>query len=81
MGIVGGSCGYRTRGVSIRGKCVLSKKPRALDEGRRNMAKRRSDPRVTYPEVKLFKIVVCFLWLSLPADCRVTDEALLAETT
>ena len=27
------------------------------------------------------KIVVCFLWLSLPTDCRVTDEALLAETT
>ena len=27
------------------------------------------------------KITVCFLWLSLPADCRVTDEALLAETT
>ena len=27
------------------------------------------------------KIVVCFLWLSLPGDCRVTDEALLAETT
>ena len=27
------------------------------------------------------KIAVCFLWLSLPGDCRVTDEALLAETT
>ena len=27
------------------------------------------------------KIVVCFLWLLLPGDCRVTDEALLAETT
>ena len=27
------------------------------------------------------KIVVCFLWLSLPGDCWVTDEALLAETT
>ena len=26
------------------------------------------------------KIAVCFLWLSLP-DYRVTDEALLAETT
>ena len=23
----------------------------------------------------------CFLWLSLPGDYRVTDEALLAETT
>ena len=27
------------------------------------------------------KIAVCFLWLSLPSHCRVTDEALLAETT
>ena len=27
------------------------------------------------------KIVVCFLLLLLPGDCRVTDEALLAETT
>ena len=27
------------------------------------------------------KIAVCFLWLSLQGDCRVTDEALLAETT
>ena len=27
------------------------------------------------------KIVVCFLWLLLAGDCRVTDEALLAETT
>ena len=27
------------------------------------------------------KIAVCFLWLSLPGDCSVTDEALLAETT
>ena len=27
------------------------------------------------------KIAVCFLWLLLPVDYRVTDEALLAETT
>ena len=26
------------------------------------------------------KIAVCFLWLSLPGDYRVTDEALIAET-
>ena len=26
-------------------------------------------------------IAVCFLWLSLPGDYRITDEALLAETT
>ena len=29
----------------------------------------------------LFEIAVCFLWLSLPGDYRVTDEALLAEIT
>ena len=27
------------------------------------------------------KIAACFLWLLLPGDYRVTDEALLAETT
>ena len=27
------------------------------------------------------KIAVCFVWLLLPGDYRVTDEALLAETT
>ena len=27
------------------------------------------------------KIAVCFPWLSMPVDYRVTDEALLAETT
>ena len=27
------------------------------------------------------KIAVCFLWLSLPGHYRVTDEALLAETS
>ena len=32
-------------------------------------------------EIEIHKIAVCFLWLSLPGDCRVTDEALLAETT
>ena len=26
-------------------------------------------------------IAVCFLWLSLPGDCGVAGEALLAETT
>ena len=26
-------------------------------------------------------IAVYFFWLPLPGDCRVTDEALLAETT
>ena len=32
-------------------------------------------------KIEIRKIAVCFLWLSLPGDCRVTDEALLAETT
>ena len=27
------------------------------------------------------KITVCFPWLSIPGEYRVTDEALLAETT
>ena len=27
VGIVERSCGYRARGVSVRGKCVLSRKP------------------------------------------------------
>ena len=30
---------------------------------------------------ELRKIAVCFLWLSMPGDYRVTDEALLSETT
>ena len=30
---------------------------------------------------EIHKIAVCFLWLSFPGDYRVTDEALLAETT
>ena len=30
---------------------------------------------------EIHKIAVCFLWLSLPGHYRVTDEALLAETT
>ena len=30
---------------------------------------------------EICKIAVCFLWLSLPGDYKVTDEALLAETT
>ena len=30
---------------------------------------------------EICKIAVCLLWLSLPGDYRVTDEALLAETT
>ena len=30
---------------------------------------------------KIRKITLCFLWLSLPGDYKVTDKALLADTT
>ena len=33
------------------------------------------------PSEQLSAKLQCFLWLSLPGDYRVTDEALLAETT
>ena len=46
VGIVEGSCGFRTRGVSIRGQFVLS---RNLGYKTR-VAKRRSEPHVAYPE-------------------------------
>ena len=46
------------------------------------------DPIIYLPSLQLVlclfeirKIAVCFLWLSLPGHYRVTDEALLAETT
>ena len=46
--------GYRTRGVSIRGKRVLSRNLGYKTKGGgRHVAKRSSDPRVTYPEVKV----------------------------
>ena len=32
-------------------------------------------------QYEIRKLAVCFLWLSLPGDYRVTDEVLLAETT
>ena len=44
------------------------------------------DPILTYISLwidclfEIRKIAVSFLWLSLPDDYRVTDEALLAET-
>ena len=52
MGIVEGSCGYLARGVSIRGKFVLSRNPGYKTRGR-HVAKRSSDPRVAYHEVKV----------------------------
>ena len=55
VGIVEGSCGYRARGINIRGKFVLSRNPgrRAGGGGGRHVAKRSSDPRVAYPEVNV----------------------------
>ena len=52
VGIVEGSRGYRTRWVSIRRNFVLSRNP-GTRLGDRHVAKRSSDPRVAYPEVKL----------------------------
>ena len=51
--IVGSSCGYRTRGVSVREKFLLSRNPGYKTWGFRHVAKRSSDPRVVYPEVKV----------------------------
>ena len=53
MGIVEGSCGYRGRGISIRGKFVLSRNPGYKTRGGRHVAERSSDPRVAYPEVNV----------------------------
>ena len=53
MGIVEGSCGYRARGVSIRGKFVLSRNPGYKTSGGRHVAKHSSDPRVAYPEINV----------------------------
>ena len=41
------------RGVSIRGKFVLSRNPEYKTKGGHHVAKRSSDPRVAYPEVKV----------------------------
>ena len=41
--------------------------------------RKAKDDIIYFREIR--KIAVCFLWLSLPGDYRVTDEALLAETT
>ena len=53
MGIVEGSCGYRSRGVSISGKIRFIEKPGVQDEGDCHLTQRSSDPRVAYPEVKV----------------------------
>ena len=41
------------RGVSIQGKFVLSRNPEYKTRGGHHVAKRSSDPRVAYPEVKV----------------------------
>ena len=63
VGIVEGSYVYLARGVSIRGKFVLSRNPEYKTRGR-HVAKRSSDPRVAYPEVKVQ--VQDELWVLLP---------------
>ena len=49
VGIVEGTCGYRARGVSIRGTYVLLRNPVYNN----NVAKCSSTHRVDYPEVKV----------------------------
>ena len=44
-----------------------------------SVSKGRKTP--TQQQLLHLKHYKVFLWLSLPGDCRVTDEALLAETT
>ena len=53
VGIVEGSYGYRARGVSIRGKFILSRNLEFKTRAGRHVAKRFSDPRLAYPEVKI----------------------------
>ena len=53
VGIVEGSCGYRSRGVSISGRIRFIKKPGVQDSGDRYVTKRSSEPRVAYTEVKV----------------------------
>ena len=51
VGIVERSCGYRARGVSFRGKFVLSRHVANKTKWGRHVAKRSSDARQAYPEV------------------------------
>ena len=44
---------FAPRGANIQGKFVLSRNPGIQDEGDRHVAKRSSDPREAYPEVKV----------------------------
>ena len=53
MGIVEESCGYRTRGVSIRGKFVLSRNPGFKTRGVAMWLNVVLTLRVAYPEVNV----------------------------
>ena len=53
VGLIEGSCVYLICGNSVRGKFILSKNPEYKTRGCRHVAKRSSDPRVAYPEVKV----------------------------
>ena len=53
VGIVEWFCGNWARGVSIRGKFVLSIRLGYKTRGCHHVAKRSSEPRVAYPEVKV----------------------------
>ena len=52
VGIVEGSRGYRARGVSIRGKFVLSRNPGYKTRGGRHVAKRSSAPPPPLPGIR-----------------------------
>ena len=47
----------------------------------RKLSKSAKTLQVVKPLIIDVHILQCFLWPSLPGDYRVTDEALLAETT
>ena len=65
VGIVEGSCGYRTRRVSIHRKFVLSRNPGYKTRGRL-VDKRRSEPRVAHPDVKVQVRDLVRFWVFLP---------------
>ena len=52
VGIAEESSGYLTRGVSFRGKFVLSRNPGYKTRWGRHAATCSSDPRVAHPEIK-----------------------------
>ena len=78
----------RGQGGRLDSHCESRAAPLSKTRGRRPPAQNENkDPILIYIGLWvgcLFgvrRVAVCFLWLSLPGDCGVTDEALLAETT